>query len=204
MTKKDIDLTKYKNQKNVGELFRDYNLVQVNAMQVSKQADILILFLLLEDLFPANVKKANWDYYEPRTLHDSSLSLSTHAILAADMKDRDLATDLFNRCVKIDLGENMKTSDAGIHTASIGGIWQATVLGFGGVRMADGKLRINPKLPDTWNRLHFYIYWHGQKLSIDIDKQRLHIKNLTRTSTVTLSVNDNEKSFDDELNVSLV
>jgi hypothetical glycosyl hydrolase len=196
---KDIDLTKYKNQTHVGELFRDFNLVQVNQIQVSKQADVLILFLLLEHLFPLEVKKANWDYYEARTLHDSSLSLSTHTVLAADMGNLTLASELFGRCARIDIGENMKTSDAGIHTASIGGIWQAVVLGFGGVRMIDGNLRISPSLPDTWKRLHFYIFWRGQKLSVDISRDALHIKNLTGTSDITLFIYGEENKLHDEI-----
>jgi len=200
---KDIDLTKYKNQTHVGELFKDYNLVQVNGIQVSKQADVLILFLLMENLFSLDVKKANWDYYEPRTLHDSSLSLSTHAVLAADMKNCDLAYELFRRCTKIDLGENMKTSDAGIHTASIGGIWQSAVYGFGGVRMIDGRLQISPILPDSWNRLHFYIFWKGQKLSVDIHKGELIILNLTGTDMVEVYVNNEKITFKDKVSVQI-
>jgi hypothetical glycosyl hydrolase len=200
---RDIDLTKYKNQTNVGELFRDYNLAQVNQIQVSKQADVLILFFLLEELFSHEVKKANWNYYEPRTLHDSSLSLSTHAVLAADIGDITLANDLYERCAKIDMGENMKTSDAGIHTASIGGMWQAVVYGFGGVRMLGGKLRISPALPDSWKRLHFYIFWQGQKLSVDITKDSLYIKNLTGLEAVSLSVNGDEVVFTDEMRKEL-
>ncbi|MGL6120777.1 MAG: hypothetical protein ACRC0V_09755, partial [Fusobacteriaceae bacterium] len=82
LTKEIIDLTKYKNQEHVGSLFKDYSLDQVNNIQVSKQADIMVLFYLLENKFSTDVKKANWDYYEPKTLHDSSLSLSTHCVLA--------------------------------------------------------------------------------------------------------------------------
>lgn len=88
LTLKDIDLTKYKKQENVGSIYRDYNQEQITHIQVSKQADILIMFLLLEDQFSAEVKAANWNYYEPRTLHGSSLSLSTHCILAGDMGNR--------------------------------------------------------------------------------------------------------------------
>ena len=73
LTLKDIDLTKYKSQGKVGGIYRDFNQEQICHMQVSKQADILILFLLLENQFDASVKRANWNYYEPRTLHDSSL-----------------------------------------------------------------------------------------------------------------------------------
>ena len=191
----DIDLTKYKNQTHVGELFRDYNLEQVNNIQVSKQADVLILFLLMENLFSLDVKKANWDYYEPRTLHDSSLSLSTHAVLAADMRNGALAEELFRRCTVIDLGENMKTSDAGIHTASIGGIWQSAVYGFGGVRMIDGRLQVSPVLPDTWKRLHFYIFWRGQKLSVEITKEELLITNITGTDNISIYVYGEEITF---------
>ena len=200
---KDIDLTKYKNQTHIGELFRDYNLEQVNGIQVSKQADVLILFLLMENLFSLDVKKANWNYYEPRTLHDSSLSLSTHAVLAADMKNSSLAYELFKRCTEIDLGKNMKTSDAGIHTASIGGIWQSAVYGFGGVRMIDGRLQISPSLPDTWKRLHFYIFWKGQKMSVDITRDRLFIMNLTGTDTIKLYVYGEEITFRDEIRKTL-
>ncbi len=174
---KEIDLTKYKNQTHVGTLFRDYNLSQVNEIQVSKQADLLILFLLLEDMFDYDTKVANFNYYEARTLHDSSLSLSTHTILANDLGYQEISYDLFNRAINIDLGPNLKSSDHGIHAASIGGIWQSVVFGFGGVRMVNGKLRINPKLPESWNRLAFEFYWHGCHIEVDIKDGMCTIKN---------------------------
>ena len=181
---KDIDLTKYKNQTHVGSMFLDYNLEQVNKIQVSKQADIMVLFFLMEDMFSLDVKKANWNYYEPRTLHDSSLSLSTHCVLANDMGDYDMAYDLFERASRIDLGPNMKTSDDGIHAASIGGIWQSAVYGFGGVRMLNGKLRIEPKLPKAWKSLEFTICWQGQTLKVNIVKERAIIENLTKSKEI--------------------
>lgn len=197
-----IDLTKYKEAGEVGTLFQEYNLEQVNRMQVSKQADIMILFFLMEDLFPLDVKRANWDYYEPKTLHDSSLSLSTHVILASDMKDKKLAYELFQRAVRIDMGENMKSSDAGIHAASIAGIWQATVYGFGGVRMLHGELRVCPRLPEVWSSLEFSIYWHGQKLEIRINHQTVCIKNITGTKTVEVEIYGNKHQMFDELTVN--
>lgn len=179
LTLKEIDLTKYKNQSQVGSIFRDYNIDQISKMQVSKQADIMMLFFLLEDLFTLDVKKANWNYYEPRTLHDSSLSLSTHCILANDMGDYDLAYQLFKRQSRIDLGPNMKSSDDGIHAAAIGGTWQCVVYGFGGVRMLNGKLRIDPHLPTAWKKLCFPIQWHGQTLKVEITKEQMLIENET-------------------------
>lgn len=196
-----IDLTKYKKADEVGTLFKEYNLEQVNKMQVSKQADIMILFFLMEDLFPIEVKRANWNYYEPKTLHDSSLSLSTHTILANDMKDKKMAYELFQRAIRIDAGENMKTSDAGIHAASIAGIWQSVVYGFGGVRMLHGNLRVCPALPDNWTKLDFAIFWHGQRLHIVADHKRLFIENETQTEVVELEVYGQKYQIKDSINV---
>lgn len=181
LSKKQIDLTKYKNQENVGLLFHDYNLEQVNEIQVSKQADVMILMYLLEDLFSADVKRANWEYYEPKTLHDSSLSLSTHSVLASDLGDTTLAYDLFRRASEIDLGPNMKTSDAGIHGASLGGIWQSIVNGFGGVRMTGGKLRISPTLPEAWEELKFSIMWKGEYLDVEVTSETVSITRQERS-----------------------
>ncbi len=179
LQKEIIDLTKYKNQENVGSMFYDYNLEQVNEIQVSKQADVMILMYLLEDLFSTDVKRANWEYYEPKTLHDSSLSLSTHSVLASDLGDQELAYDLFRRASEIDLGPNMKTSDAGIHAASLGGIWQAVVNGFGGVRMTGGNLRISPMLPKAWNALTYSIDWKGETLNVQASQDQVTITRRT-------------------------
>ncbi len=192
LDKEIIDLTKYKNQENVGSLFKDYNLEQVNEIQVSKQADIMVLFYLLEDLFEKDVKVANWNYYEPKTLHDSSLSLSTHCVLANDLENHDLAYDLFKQASKIDLGENMKTSDAGIHAASLGGLWQCIVCGFGGVRMIGGKLRIEPKLPKQWNGFTYPINWQGDRLVVTIEKDKFTVTNESDKNKDVEFIHNNE------------
>lgn len=177
LTKKEIDLTKYKNDSQVGTLFHEYNLEQVNEMQVSKQADVLLLLFLFENLFPKEEKRLNWDYYEPKTLHDSSLSLSTHAILAADIGEVALSYDLFQQAINIDMGENMLSSNEGIHAASLGGIWQMTVFGYGGVRCLDGQLRIEPHLPKAWEALEFGIMWHQQPLKIEVTQEGFTVTN---------------------------
>lgn len=184
LTLKEIDLTKYKEQEEVLGIYKDYNAEQINEIQVSKQADILILFYLLENYFTEEIKKANWNYYEPRTLHDSSLSLSTHCILANDVGDKEKAYDFFQKSCNIDMGPFMKSSDGGIHSASIGGIWQSVVFGFGGVRMLEGKLRIRPSLPDAWKKLKFTIMWHGQRLEVTITQNEVRVVNTTGTEII--------------------
>lgn len=192
---KDIDLRKYKNG-NYGEIYKDYNSEQISRLQVSKQADVMLLLLLLEDLFPIEVKKASWNYYEPRTIHDSSLSFSTHAILACDMDETDGAYSFFSRACQVDLGQNMYSCNDGIHAAAMAGIWQSAVFGFAGVRMLNGKLRIIPKLPRNWNGMELVLYWQNQRLEISIDRERIVIVNKTNLAPTELFVVDEWIRFD--------
>jgi len=177
LTLKDIDLTKYKNQEHVGSMFLDYSLSQVGKMQVSKQASVVMLMYLLEHKFSPEIKLANYNYYEARTLHDSSLSFSTHSILANDLGDRDLSYNLYRKAANIDLGMNMKSSDHGIHGASLGGVWQIIVCGFGGLRMVGGNLRIEPKLPMEITQIIYPLYWKGNLLEVTVNHNSLHIIN---------------------------
>ena len=201
---KDIDLTKYKNQTHVGSMFQDYNLDQVNKMQVIKQADVVMLLYLLEHKFSKEVKKANYDYYEKRTSHDSSLSLSTHSILASDIDEKELAYKLFNGATKIDLGENMKTSDHGIHAASLGGIWQIVVNGFGGVRMIGGNLRINPKLPESWEKLSFSFIWKNNKINVNLSKNNIELNRFSGDNEIIeIYIYDSKYRFEKHLIIKL-
>ncbi len=203
LTLKDIDLSKYKAQDFVGGIMRDYNLTQINQIQVSKQADVLVLFFLLEDLFPKEVKAATWEYYAARCLHDSSLSKCTHAVLAADMRQMDLAYDFFESSTEIDMGPVMTTSDAGIHAASFGGVWQGAVYGFGGLRMLGGKLRIDPALPDAWTKLSYTLLWQGQQLAVEVTHDQVTVTNRTRTAPIVINLCGKEQTLNDTLTCAL-
>ena len=161
-----------------------------------------MLMYLLEHKFSKEVKLANFNYYEPKTLHDSSLSLSTHAVLANDLADTTLSYDLFRRASEIDLGPNMKTSDHGIHAASLGGIWQIVVCGFGGVRMVGGQLRISPKLPAAVEQIEFKIFWKGTPLQVSVGRNQLLIKNTGDKKDITLQVFERTYTFDNALEVA--
>lgn len=145
---------------------RTTNLKQIQNIQVCKQADCLALFYLLEELFSPEVKKVAFDYYGHRTLHDSSLSLSTHAVQACDLGENQLAYNLFRKAAMIDLGPYPGSSDSGLHAASFGGVWQCAVYGFGGLRMLSGHLRLRLHLPENWTSLSYTVCWKGQKLRI--------------------------------------
>ena len=177
MNLKHIDLAPYKQGAAVGTIYNDYNNEQITTFQVHKQADTLVLMLLLEDLFDADVKRKNYEFYESRTLHDSSLSKSSHCVLAADLGLTGTAYRFFTGCGDIDLGPGMATSDMGVHTASMGGIWQCAVYGFGGVRVVGDELRIAPRLPDAWQSLEFPLVWRSRKLLISVTRDSVQIAN---------------------------
>ena len=184
----------------MGGIYKDYNQEQITKIQVSKQADVMVLFLLLEELFPHQVKLSSWDYYEPRCLHDSSLSLSTHSVLACDIGDPELGYEMFQKACLIDLDNaNPHSSDAGIHAASYGGLWQCVVWGFGGLRMLGGKLRISPNLPAAWKKLCYTLLWKGQKLNVTVTPKIVQITGEKQQEAVTLEVWGQEYDFQEEL-----
>jgi len=136
--------------------------------QVLRQADVLVAGLLVGDRFPTDQIQRDFDYYEPRTTHDSSLSFCTHSIMAAAIRRPDTAYDYFLRTARLDLDDFHDNSWMGIHAACLGGAWQCVVLGFGGVRWYDGNLSLNPLLPPQWTGFSFSIRWHGVRLHVEI------------------------------------
>ena len=149
------------------------------------------------------VKRANFHYYEPKTLHDSSLSLATHAIVANDIGDIDLAYSLFKKSSEIDLGPMMNTSDDGVHAASIGGIWKSAVFGFAGIRLVDGRLRINPRIPKHWHHMKFTIHWQAQPVTLSITKSTTVIK-VENKQRIVFEVYGEMYECDDFIEIQLI
>lgn len=177
MSLEPIDLAPYKASGRVLGIHQDYNMEQMGKLMVSKQADTVMLDFLLPDLFPLETKRKNFEFYEDKTLHDSSLSRCVHAVLANDYGMDDMAYQMHQAACYTDLGPNMKSSEEGIHSASIGGIWLSCVMGFGGVRIRHDSLELNPKLPKAWEELCFPLVWKGQKLTVTVEKKGVRIAN---------------------------
>ncbi|MBQ8802783.1 MAG: glycoside hydrolase family 65 protein [Tyzzerella sp.] len=170
MTLPEIDLSIYRRKEK--KLRVDYPYPVYTRLKVSKQADVMNLFLLLEELFTDEVKRASLAYYEPFCVHESSLSLCAYSMLAADCGENKKAYELFVGARDIDL-KLKNDSDHGIHAASLGGIWQCCVLGFAGVRMCGGKLRIRPNLPKHWESVKFRMWWRGSQLEVTVTKDNV-------------------------------
>ena len=174
---KKLDLEKYKSSEAVMTISKDFNMEQLNQYMVSKQADTVMLLLLLGGQFDEETRRKNFVFYESTTLHDSSLSKSTHAIVASDLGMEEMAYRFYEQSLTIDLGTYMHTSDEGVHSASLGGIWESTVMGFGGARLQEGVLRIAPKLPAKWTGMTFPLCYQGCRLSVTAGRDTVQVKN---------------------------
>lgn len=191
----ELDLSKYKNSSEVLTIYKDYNTEQLNQYMVCKQADTVMLFFLLDTLFQEEIKKKNFLFYENITLHDSSLSKCIHAILANDFSFHDMSYQLYEKAITIDLGDNMASSDEGIHSASIGGIWESTVMGFGGVRMEGENLRIAPKIPETWTKLSFPLEFQNCRLQVEISQKEITVENKGEKAITIIMGIDKDKTI---------
>lgn len=141
---------------------------RVQQSQVVKQADVLMLIYLLWDRFPSEVREANFRYYEPRTAHGSSLSPAIHAALAARLGEAETALRYFRQASGIDFANNMGNAAGGVHAAALGGLWQAVVFGFAGMRLIPEGLAFLPRGPAAWPRLRFTLLWRGTRLDVHI------------------------------------
>ena len=130
-----------------------------------KQADVLEMMMLFPGEFTQNQLVANYDYYEPITTHDSSLSAAVHGILAAHMGRMKEAEDFLDKVIDIDLSPEKRGAEEGIHIANCGGLWQLIVYGFAGLKSAmwEEDVVLHPHLPKEWQQLEFPLMWHGEK-----------------------------------------
>jgi trehalose/maltose hydrolase-like predicted phosphorylase len=138
-----------------------------------KQADVVVLLALLWEHFPPAVRAANFRYYEPRTAHGSSLSPAIHALVAARLRDVPRAERYFRQAAAIDLADNLGNASGGVHIGSLGGLWQAAVLGFAGLTLRPDGLAFAPCLPESWQRLRFPVLWRGRQLQVALTRDPL-------------------------------
>ena len=143
-----------------------------------KQLDVVMLMHMLPGEFDRALKLANFEFYEQRTLHKSSLSPAIHAIMGIEVGDARRAVQYFRRSAFVDLHDNQGNTRDGMHIASAGGTWQIVVNGFGGFRVIDGQMHFDPWLPDGWQQIRFRLYWHGSPVDVAIGRA---VASFTRT-----------------------
>lgn len=151
-----------------------------------KQADVLQGIYFFEDQYDIDTIRRNFDFYEPRTVHESSLSPCVHAILAAKLGDEARAYEFYLRTARLDLDDYNNDTEDGCHITSMAGTWMAVVEGFGGMRVRDGKLVFQPFIPEKWSSFSFHIGFRGALLNIKVSKEGVQIKNASDVETTVL------------------
>jgi kojibiose phosphorylase len=143
-----------------------------------KQADVLMLAYLFPAEFPLQRLAANYDYYVPLTTHDSSLSCVVHSVLAARLGRHEEAYRLFERALDIDLDAAAGGAAEGIHIANCGGIWQAVVMGFAGMRWAYESTApsFKPRLPRHWTSVEFPLRHRGRLYAVRITPEKVEVR----------------------------
>ncbi len=158
------------------------------ATQAIKQADVVLLLYLMRQRYSVDVKRANWEYYEPRTAHDSSLSAMAYALVAADIGMTDWAYRYLMQTATIDLIGSGPHWNLGVHTAALGGAWQAVVQGFCHVDLRESGVHLlaPPILPAGWRRVAFSFYWHGHQVQFWADDKHVEVKALSGSVPLSL------------------
>jgi alpha,alpha-trehalose phosphorylase len=142
--------------------------VRLYPAQVLKQADLVLAMQWQSHAFTPEQKARNVDYYERRTVRDSSLSACTQAVMCAEVGHLELAHDYTYEAALIDLRDLHANTRDGLHMASLAGAWTALVGGFGGLRDDEGMLSLDPHLPDGISRLRFRLRWRGFRVTVDV------------------------------------
>jgi beta-phosphoglucomutase len=153
--------------------------------QVCKQADAVLALVLAGDNVDRAIKQRSFDYYEAITVHDSTLSASTFAVLAAEIGYAEKARDYFMEALRVDLDDLHANTSHGAHMAAMAGSWLALAWGFGGLRIAAGCMGFDPIQPPGWRGYRFSVAWKNRNITVAVD---MHTASYTLTSGAPLSI----------------
>ncbi|MET4139088.1 glycoside hydrolase family 65 protein [Pedobacter sp. UYP1] len=145
-----------------------------------KQADVLQGMYFFEDDYDLESLRRNFDFYESRTVHESSLSPCVHSILAAKLNDGDRAYEFYLRTSRLDLDDYNNDTEDGLHITSMAGTWMSIVEGFGGMRVKNDTLCFNPFLPEQWTSFAFTIGFRGNQFNVKVTKDEIIINTTSK------------------------
>ncbi len=149
-------------------LMLHYHPLVIYRFQVLKQADVVLALFLQGNRFTAQEKRLDFEYYDPITTGDSTLSAVVQSVIAAEVGYHEVAYGYFLDALYVDLANAHDNTVDGLHVASTGGVWSALVNGFGGMRDYDGRLSFDPRLPDGWQSLTFRVTWRGTRVRVTL------------------------------------
>jgi maltose phosphorylase len=141
-----------------------------------KQADVLQGLYLFDDRFDNETIKRNFDFYEPMTVHESSLSPCVHVILSSRIGYKEKAYEMYLRTSRLDLDDYNNDTEDGCHITSMAGTWMSVIKGFGGMRVKDGMVHFSPYLPDQWKSYSFRVDFRGRVLRVNVMRQKAEVQ----------------------------
>jgi len=168
-----------------------------------KQPDIVMLMFILPDEFSDEIKKINYEFYEKRTMHKSSLSPSIYSIMGIEINNTEHADQYFKRSAFVDLANNQGNTDMGIHAASCGGTWQCAVFGFGGFRLKQHKMTFKPWLPEKWVEVKFKLQWRSNQVEVAIQKAKAFFTLVSNDNNAKEEIIVFDKAYELKANKSL-
>jgi maltose phosphorylase len=144
-----------------------------------KQADVLQGLYLFEGKYDTETIKRNFDFYEPMTVHESSLSACIHSIMASRIRNIGRAYELYLRTARLDLDDYNHEVGDGLHITSMAGTWLAIVEGFGGMRIVDSKVQFHPLIPEKWTSYSFHARFRGILFEVKVNHKSVIVRNLS-------------------------
>jgi maltose phosphorylase len=157
-------------------LYNHWSYDRIYRNDMIKQPDVLMFMFLYSEEFSLVSKRVNYEYYEPRCIHESSLSPSIHSIFAAELGKHGEAFEFFKFATRMDLDNYNRNTNEGLHTTSIAASWVNIVYGFGGMRSDGNHLKMNPSIPKLWEGYSFRILYRGSVISISVNKKTVEVK----------------------------
>lgn len=167
-----------------------------------KQADVMHGLYIFEDKYDTETLKRNFDFYEPMTVHESSLSACIHSILASRIGNIGKAYDLYLRTARLDLDDYNHEVGEGLHITSMAGTWLAIVEGFGGMKILDDKVHVNPIIPEKWTSYSFHARFRGELFETRVSHHDIRISNLSNMPLI-ISVFGREYRIDSLENIDI-
>ncbi|MDR1441863.1 MAG: hypothetical protein LBJ02_05680 [Bifidobacteriaceae bacterium] len=165
-------------------LLLHYHPLVIYRFQVLKQTDVVLAQFLCARDFTAEEKLADFDYYDPLTTGDSSLSAVAQAIMAAEVGYQELAQKYFFAALYVDLSNLHGNAIDGVHVASAGGVWSSVVFGFCGLRDYEGRLSFHPRLPELWEGITFQLAFSGARISVHLTQEEIEFTLVDGPDTV--------------------
>lgn len=156
-------------------LYHHWSYDRIYRNDMIKQPDVLMFMLLFNQSFTEEQLRANYEYYEPKCIHESSLSPSVHSILASQLKKKEEAFEFFGFATRMDLDNYNRNTEEGLHTTSIAAAWMNIIYGFGGMRSDGDILALSPTIPDNWDGYTFHVNVGEGTMTVAVSREKVRL-----------------------------